>query len=218
MMRNEISRQNPVSLAFASRSRFRWMPLAVLAASLFFITHKCPAADEVIFEADLRDATAADGNEYFVVLCARPMEVTLTKSPLTLGHTWGVWAKHDEQAKASVIDMIYGFWPEGGKKLLIAPAPGQILKEATKPALQADHNRMSHRVILKVNKTQYDRSLKVADNWTKAKAKYDLTFMNCTHYIADVASSLDINVQVNAAEKPTAYIDRIIDALKAMKK
>lgn len=163
------------------------MPQLHVASVLFAITLAAATegtlADEVR-TLDARNRTDADGNNYYVVFCARDSGADGDKP----GHAFVVWGIEDSQKRQSV-QRPFGFYPEVDKEkfaLLPISLPGQIVDEQLDKKTREKLKFITHRLIVQVNREAYRDSQKLIEKWRTED--YNLYRKNCIAFVADVAN------------------------------
>lgn len=166
------------------------------------VSHGRADDNDKVATIDRRADKATAGDKYFVVLCARPHGLSPKKDPdaaptdekkKTVGHAWVVWGVEDAKKKESRYDASFGFYPVKGEKVTgFNTVPGELVDQLNKPRKDDDYLRVTHRLIVVVDKTEYEKALAVADKWKKEKPEYKLFSKSCKTFTNDVAKSLGL--------------------------
>ncbi len=158
---------------------------------------------EVVKRVDLRRDTQAPG-EYYVVICSR-------KSwPWGTGHSFVVWA---EQTEAGLQTLGSGFYPGKDNVVLwLLSGLGRLSDEAERPA-STEPALLTHRLIVRLDKQAYERSLAAREKWLAAQHEYNIFTCNCTHFSFQVAQAIGLQPpEPRTCERPPFYIERMMNA------
>lgn len=168
-----------------------------------------PPEEEKVAKLDLRKQTDADGSVYYIVFCARKHNLP----NLEVGHAWVLWAKEDRAKMASVLDQSYGFWPQDGKGVKsVVTVPGQLKDELLLARKSDTPLKLTHRLIVVVNKSAYDNSLKVVDKYKDKQTDYNLLKQSCKHFVHEVAREIGVaTIKVDPTEWPETLLTRMIE-------
>jgi len=142
-------------------------------------------------EVDRRNAS--EKNSYFVVFCSRGRSPT--------GHafvTQGIDDSSAQQCKANA----FGFYPLNGKGVL-GPVPGRIAEEALSTPT-------TDRLIVRVNKAQYDNVAKIRKRWETQQ--YRVIERDCVAFISEVAKDLGLKLpDRDAALLPQEFVRKMLE-------
>lgn len=124
------------------------------------------------------------GGSYFIVVAARGPDL-----PSPSGHAFIVWGKEDvaEQMSSQVT---FGFYTKDGidvSAVLGDDVPGEVLAESLK---STNHQRLSGRLIVQVNKEDYDKAQERIAAWRTSD--YNLYAQNCISFAKDVAAVIGL--------------------------
>ena len=194
----------------------RFSPLCILhvlavAIMLLFDAQGVTAADPKTYTFDLRGAIAPGEGAHYLVIGARYPEFTkdeLAKLPsgFSPGHAWVVFGKEDDQKKQSVVEASFGFWPkDNGRAKLLNAVDGKVVNELLDDEKLRAQFKISHRIILRVSKSQYDKALEEAKRWTNAEPKYQTLIQNCTHFTLAVVNATGLDIPVDMTQFPPEY-------------
>jgi hypothetical protein len=177
-------------------------------------------ADQMVKLIDVRNASDAANASHYIVICARPQELTREEAQklpdYSPGHVWVLFAKEDSNAKACVMDKSYGFWPaDGVGKLdkLTENVPSKIIDGLTDQKQRMQELKLTHRIILRVSASQYKDALAVANAWIDRKPEYNTLAMNCTHFSMAILENISLRLERKEGEMPTDYLERAASAL-----
>ncbi len=141
-------------------------------------------AAEILRSLDARFRPGDINGSYFIVVAARKPDL-----PSPSGHAFIVWGREDAGAKMSS-QMSYGFYPRDGvdvQTVLGSDVPGDVLRESLE---STNHQRLSGRLIIQVNKEDYDNSQARIALWRTNE--YNLYARNCISFAKDVASTIGL--------------------------
>jgi hypothetical protein len=153
------------------------------------------AVDKTI---DKRNMTDADGNNYYIVFCARGGSRT--------GHAFVVWGVEDRQRRLST-SQAYGFYPaQDGVHMIFGSVSGQLRAEAF-----GSMSQITDRLIVRVNRNVYLATQSSISRW--ATSDYNLYSNNCINYTMDVARQTGLVVPSKGTiQYPSSYIQSLIRA------
>ncbi len=153
---------------------------------------------------DLRPVAEADSVERFVVLCARKSE------PWGTGHSFVVWVTHDLRTNETR-SQGFGFYPGANRVLVkLAGGKGRVLDESNIDA-SIKAGLLTHRLILQVNRAQFESAWSAKQDWERAEHHYHLVGRNCTHFSHRIGTSLGLDApQPTAGERPPLYFERLM--------
>jgi hypothetical protein len=159
---------------------------------------------EVLRKIDARTGTDADGNNYYVVFCARDSDNSSAKP----GHAFVVWGIEDNTAAISS-QQAFGFYPDASdeSKAAFGTVSGQLVDEATK---NTPSSLLTARLIVQVNKDPFETSQVEITTWQTSD--YNLFSKNCISFARAVAVAIGLfPPPVATVELPTTYLDDLIE-------
>jgi hypothetical protein len=173
------------------------MRSTVTCSVLFALASPLLADDGVLLTKDLR--AKGSNSAYSVVLAARSGGV---------GHAMVILGREDGKKMVSSIEA-FGFYPKEGKGVL-GPVPGMIADELAQGKGVA---RANTRVILRVDKEQFDKIDAVRKKWLQAK--YQVLEADCVTFTSEVATTLGLKIpNRETAKLPVAFIEKIAELNK----
>src|SRR6185503_18155915 len=154
----------------------------------------------LVKEIDLR--AKEEPSPLYVVFCSRWDTLP--------GHAFVVLGKEDAQAMMSTVDA-FGYYPEtsGNTKAVLKRVPGVLADEFVRGTLAPTLVRL----ILKVNKADFDAVKAVRDLW-ESKGSYKLIERDCVTFVMDVASALGLTVPNRSGfdNIPWNYVRKLAEA------
>ncbi|MBL7036985.1 MAG: hypothetical protein ISR77_00075 [Pirellulaceae bacterium] len=176
-----------------------------LGALFILAVTAVPTWAEVIECVNLSGASD-DDHRYYVVLCARE------SIPWGPGHAFVVWL--EQAADGQVLDATgLGFYPSE-RPLIVRffGIRGEIVDESTREA-SVEPTLLTHRLVCQVDRPTLLRSRSALMKWHKAERNYRLLACNCKHFAYEIACAIGLKPpKPRVAERPPAYINRVIDA------
>ena len=149
----------------------------------------------------------------YVVFAARDPRISpaaIAADKFSPGHTYVVWGVENPEKKVSEVDA-YGFYMTGGTvpKAIIGTVPGALLDEIGDDFRVGGLSTSEHRMIMRVDKEQWDNTRKVLDTWKK-KDSYKLGQDDCITFMQAVGTALKIPMPVRGTDLPPTYLERVI--------
>lgn len=143
--------------------------------------------------------------DYYVVICARESE------PWGTGHTFVVWVQQDKQT-GQIQSQGFGFYPEIEKVIIrLFTGDGAVRDESTKAA-SIKPSLLTHRLIVRVDRDQFENGLKVKDGWVGSGVDYHLLNRNCTHFGHAIMTAIQLNAPPpEFGERPATYLSRLMN-------
>lgn len=174
-----------------------------LSAWLLVIVLGVPAAAQTVHRVDLRQ-NKDEQNAYYVMFCARKSQ------PWGPGHAFVVWIETEDQEHVVQIGG-FGFYPEADEGLVrFFNGPGALVDESTKAA-STNSGLITHRLVCRVDRATFARSLKVKRRWSATRHTYHILQRNCTHFAHEVAGSITLASPLPMrGERPPTYLGRMI--------
>ncbi|MDB5013911.1 MAG: hypothetical protein JWQ25_2113 [Daejeonella sp.] len=152
---------------------------------------------------DKRTATDATGNVYHLVFIAKP---TILADGQNAGHAFVVWGVEDAQRRMSYAQG-WGLYPINGlKALTLGKVPGKIQDDGV---TSGDYNRL----IVKVDKSVYQATLKKMEEWAK-EGNYQLLTHDCLSFTIDMATIAQLTTPARTGfdNIPWNYLLSLINA------
>lgn len=139
--------------------------------------------------------------KYFVVLAARNNTLT--------GHAFAIWGREDPLTNSSMIDGAFGFYMKetgNGKEPIFSKVPGEIANEFYKGSLGKELVRL----VVQVDKVDYERSLKLKDTW-ESRSDYQLIENDCISFVNEIAKSLGLKIPSrDTTDRPWGFLEKYL--------
>jgi hypothetical protein len=140
--------------------------------------------------------------QYFLEFCAIPK--SSLRSP---GHAFVIF--RIQHPRMSIVNQgAFGMYPVNSNlQAAVGTVPGHIQNEATTGSLQ----RITSKLIVRVNSNQYNSAWNIRTRWQNAN--YKLLESDCVTFTSDVAASVPLtrpNRNVNLNAFPIEYINELI--------
>ncbi|MCA9142202.1 MAG: hypothetical protein KDB05_05425 [Planctomycetales bacterium] len=138
------------------------------------------------------------------MICARESE------PWGTGHTFVVWVQQDKQS-GQVHSQGFGFYPKIEKVIVrLFTGDGAVRDESTKSA-SIKPWLLTHRLIVQVDRAQFEEGLNVKDRWLGSGIDYHLLNRNCTHFGHAVMTAIQLGApEPEFGERPATYLARLM--------
>ena len=178
----------------------------VLISIVFSPLTEFSYAQEVVEEVNMSES--GDGN-YYLVFMAR--------GPVPPGHAFVMWGREDDEKQMSTFKA-FGLYPDSDNelKIVFGEVPGEIKDE-----WQSDKmSDITHRLIVKVNKAAYQKSLQVKRKWETnfqeteiSTNTYELIKKDCVTFASDIARSIGLLIPDRnlSTYLPEDFIRALID-------
>jgi hypothetical protein len=105
----------------------------------------------------------------------------------------------------------FGFYPEVEKVIVrLFTGNGAVRDESTKSA-SIKPWLLTHRLIVQVDREQFEEGLNVKDSWLGSGIDYHLLNRNCTHFGHAVMTAIQLGApKPQFGERPATYLDRLM--------
>jgi hypothetical protein len=156
-------------------------------------------AETQTVQKDLRPKP--DASALYVVFCARDA---------VPGHAFVVFGK-DDPVRGLCSVQAWGYYPSTGNKGVLGPVPGELADESIRGKGTAGAN---YRLVLRVNKEQYEAADAVRRKWA-GKGEYKVLERDCVSFATDVARALRLSIPTGvAARHPQVFIRKLAELNK----
>jgi hypothetical protein len=159
----------------------------------------CPIAAQTTKTLDL--STKPVKKKFYVIFAARGGSAT--------GHAFVLWGSEDNVHQRSTI-RAYGLYPENDKDACssaIRKVPGAVVDESTNHGIA----NITDELIVKVDESDFNRSLKVARSW-HCKREFSLLSSDCVEFLRAVGDSLHLEMPSRTLIRwtPRAYVRALL--------